>query len=156
MLACKLLLPILLAAAVSSTAQNIPSGSAQFDEHRDAVADIRDALAEARRSGRRVLLDVGGDWCMYCAQMDDLFRSNPDLVRLRDQRFVTVRVFYGGAQTNAPALSRYPPPQGIPHFYVLRSDGSLVRSQHLTELREGDDYSHDKMKGFLEQWSGAR
>lgn len=157
MLSRKRFLPLILSAcACQAAGQSSSSGRAHFDEHRDARADIRDALVEAKRSGRRVLLDVGGDWCMYCVQMDALFRNNPDLLTLRDHNFVIVYVFYGQGQTNAPVLSRYPAPEGIPHFYVLSSDGALIRSEHLLELRDSGDYSHDKMKAFLEQWSAAR
>jgi hypothetical protein len=38
----------------------------KFDPKRDAANDINDAVKEAKRTGRRVILDVGGEWCGWC------------------------------------------------------------------------------------------
>ena len=50
-----------------------------FDPKRDATADIQAAMIEAQRTGKRIILDVGGDWCQYCHQMDQFFNENPTL-----------------------------------------------------------------------------
>jgi len=125
----------------------------KFDPKRNAAADIQAAVAEARRTGKRVIVDVGGDWCQYCHQMDQLFQQHPELVELREKNFVTVAVYYGSDKKNEQALSRYPKVNGIPHFYVLDGSGSVLQSQHLTELRTGANYDPDKVKDFLTKWS---
>jgi len=123
------------------------------DPNRDAAADIQAAITEAQRSGKRILLDVGGDWCHYCHQMAQLFQEHPELLELRDKSFITVAVYYGTGQKNEQVLSHYPKVEGIPHFYVLDSRGSVLHSQHLLELRKGGKYDPDKMKDFLTKWS---
>jgi thioredoxin-related protein len=97
----------------------------KFDPKRDAAADIQAAIAEAQRTGKRVLLDIGGDWCQYCHQMDQLFQEHPELLELRDKNFITVAVYYGTDKKNEQVLSHYPKVEGIPHFYVLDSSGSV-------------------------------
>jgi thiol:disulfide interchange protein len=124
-----------------------------FDSKRDAAADIQAAIAEAQRTGKRILLDVGGDWCQYCHQMDQLFQEHRELLELRDMNFITVAVYYGTDKKNEQVLSHYPKVEGIPHFYVLDSRGSVLHSQHLLELRKGGKYDPDKMKEFLTKWS---
>jgi len=54
---------------------------------------------------------------------------------------------------NEQTLSRYPKVEGIPHFYVLDGNGSVLHSQHLVELRKNGKYDPDKMKDFLPKWS---
>jgi thioredoxin-related protein len=125
----------------------------KFDPKRDAAADIQAAIAEAQRTGKRIILDIGGDWCQYCHQMDQLFQEHPELVELRDKNFITVGVYYGTDNKNKQVLSPYPKVEGIPHFYVLDRRGSVLHSQHLLELREGGKYVPDKMKEFLTKWS---
>jgi len=125
----------------------------KFDPKRNAAADIQAAVAEARRTGKRVIVDVGGDWCQYCHQMDQLFQKHPELGELREKNFITVAVYYGSDKKNEQALSRYPKVNGIPHFYVLDGSGSVLHSQHLTELRTGANYDPDKVKDFLTKWS---
>src|SRR5690242_11837888 len=56
-----------------------------FDPDRDAATDIERAIAEARKTAKRVLLDVGGNWCPWCHMMDQFFQDNPDLLGLRDE-----------------------------------------------------------------------
>ena len=126
-----------------------------FDPKRDAAADIQEAIAEARKTGKRIILDVGGDWCQYCHQMDQLFQEHPELVEIRDRNFVTVAVYHGSDKKNEQTLSRYPKVEGIPHFYVLDGDGSVLHSQHLVELRKNGKYDPDKMKDFLTKWAPA-
>jgi thiol:disulfide interchange protein len=155
------LLAVLCAApGLPSSASDTPSGVESkyvpvdtFDPARDAAADIDRAVAEARRTGRRILLDIGGDWCPWCHQLDQLFQQYPDIRRLRDENFVTVKLYYGEEKKNEQVLSRYSKVLGIPHFFVLDKDGSLLHSQHVVELQSGGNYSPDKMKEFLSRWS---
>jgi thioredoxin-related protein len=126
----------------------------RFDQKRDAAADIQAAIHEAQRTGKRVLVDVGGDWCPYCQQMDQFLRTRPDLRKILDDNFITVRVFYSSADKNEKVLSHYPKVEGIPHFFVLDKDGTLLRSQHVLELRSHGAYDAEKMKAFLSKWAG--
>ena len=126
-----------------------------FDPKRDAAADIEAALAEAQRTGKRAIIDVGGDWCQYCHQMDQLFVEHPDLIDLRDKNFILVKVYYGDKNKNRDALSHYSKLLGIPHLFVLEKDGSMLHSQHVTELRSGGNYDAEKMRAFLLKWAPA-
>ncbi|PYV79887.1 MAG: hypothetical protein DMG93_20110 [Acidobacteria bacterium] len=124
-----------------------------FDPKRDATADIQAAMIEAQRTGKRIILDVGGDWCQYCHQMDQFFNENPTLRELRDNRFITVLIYYGTDNKNQHALSRYSKILGVPHFFVLEKDGTLLYSQHVLDLRSNGRYDPQKMKDFLVKWS---
>jgi thioredoxin-related protein len=125
----------------------------EFDSKRDAAADIRAAVAEARRTRKRIILYIGGLWCPYCHQMDELFQKNPDLLQLRETRFITVTVHYGSGNNNDQALSAYTKVLGVPHFFVLESDGTLLHSQHVLDLRADGAYSPAKIKEFLKRWA---
>ncbi len=126
----------------------------KFDPNRDAVADIRAAVVEARRTGKRIILDIGGDWCQYCHQMDQFFHEHDDVLQIRDKDFITVEVYYGRDNKNQEALARYSKILGVPHFFVLESDGTLLYSQHVRDLRSGaGTYDTQKMKEFLLKWA---
>src|SRR6187551_3363710 len=70
----------------------LPSTDAKYDPARDAAADIRLALAEAKKSNRRVILDVGGEWCGWCHTLDRYFVEQKDLRELRDKHYVWLKV----------------------------------------------------------------
>lgn len=125
----------------------------KFDEKRDAAADIRHAVAEAKRSGRRVLLDVGGEWCVWCHRLDSLFVKNPDLNEYLHANFVVVKVNWSKNNKNEEVLSKYPRVAGYPHLFVLDETGRLLHSQDTSELEEGKGHSREKMFAFLRTWA---
>jgi len=43
-----------------------------------AEADIQAALAEARRTHKRVIVDFGGDWCPDCQVLNIYFHQSPN------------------------------------------------------------------------------
>lgn len=136
----------------------LPQGSAyvavhNFDPKRDAVADIQAAITEAQRTGKRVLLDVGGDWCQYCHQMNQFLAEHPEVLQLRDENFITVAIYYGNDNKNGQALAHYSKVIGVPHFFLLEKDGVLLSSQHVLELRVGGKYDTEKMKAFFLKWA---
>ena len=140
------------AAPVASSGQ-LPAHP--YDPTRDAAADVEHAIAEAQKTGKRIILEVGGNWCPWCQRLDQFFQEHPDLLRIREQNFITVYVSYSPENRNQRALSRYSKVLGIPHFFLLDKDGTMLHSQHLVELQTGDVYSAQKMKEFLTQWSPA-
>ena len=133
--------------------KTVGAPSYTYDSARDASADIERAVIEARKTGKRILLDVGGDWCPWCRALDRLLELHPDLVRLRDENFITVRVYYGSENKNPQILSRYSKVLGIPHVFVLNETGTLLHSQHMTELQVNGNYTAERMKDFLTKWS---
>ena len=125
----------------------------KYDPARDAEQDIKDAVVEAQRTGKRILLEVGGDWCHWCHIMDDYFDKNPKLTASRDNNFITVKINFSPQNENAKALSKYPKIPGYPHLFVLESNGALLQSQFTGELEEGQSYNLQKFTEFLSNWS---
>ena len=139
-------------AAQSAAAAGYVAGK-KFDSKRDPADDLRAATAQAQRTGKRILVDVGGDWCMYCLEMDQLFQQHRELSELRDDNFIVMLVYYGSENRNEAFLSRYGKPRAIPHVYVLDKHGALLHSQGLADLRADGRYIPDKMRAFLLAWA---
>ncbi len=125
-----------------------------FDPTRDAAKDIERALAEAARTGKRVLIDVGGDWCRWCHEMERYIETHAELRELRDRNFVTVKVNWSPENRNEVVLSKYPKIKGYPHLFVLDANGSLLHSQDTGLLEDGkSSYNLEKFTAFLKEWS---
>lgn len=147
-----------LALAVPAVSQNTMAGQKYvsvtgYDPNRNAEQDLVAALAEARRSGRKVLVEVGGKWCIWCRIMDDFFRQHPDMAELRDRNFVTVPVNFSPENENKGVLGRYPKVPGYPHLFVLDAEGKLLHSQNTSELEEGRGYNLTRFRSFLQKWA---
>jgi thiol:disulfide interchange protein len=125
-----------------------------FDPNRDAAKDIKQAIGEAARTGKRVLLDVGGNWCIWCYEMERYFEVHKDLRSLRDRYYVTVKVNWSPESQNEEILSKYPRIPGYPHLFVLDKTGALLHSQNTAKLEDGQrSYDMEKFTAFLKKWA---
>lgn len=129
--------------------------SAQFDPARDPAIDLRAATAAAKREGKRIVLDVGGDWCAWCQRLDAFVESDAGVRAFRDAHFVWMKVNYSEQNENVPFLSRYPQARGYPHLFVLDADGKLLHSQFTGSLEQGKGYDREKFIAFLKKWAPA-
>jgi thiol:disulfide interchange protein len=144
-------------ATPASAAAVVPSGPYvpvdAYDIKRDPAVDLQLAVAEATRTNKRILLEVGGEWCIWCHIMDDYFTAHPELTTLRDTKFITIKVNYSEENENKPFLSQYPKIPGYPHIFVLDSDGRFLHSQGTADLEEGRGYNLEKFTSFLTSWA---
>ena len=128
---------LFLMLAPAGFAQALP---AKFHPSRDAAADVALAIATARSQGKRVMVEVGGEWCSWCKLLDRFIADNADVQASLDANYVFVKVNYSPENKNAALLSRWPKVVGYPHLFVLDTDGKLLLSQNTGELEAGKDY----------------
>ncbi|WP_313171339.1 thioredoxin family protein [Stenotrophomonas sp.] len=152
---------------VADTSQPVASGNtptaadiaavaalnAQFDPARDPVADLETAKVEAQRGGKRIMLDVGGEWCSWCHLLDAFMEGDSELRRFRDANYVWMKVNYSEDNENAAFLSRFPEIKGYPHLFVLDAEGKLLHSQFTGDLEKGKGYDRAKFDAFLKEWA---
>ena len=154
-----LILFLVIASALQATGcrtAGLAPKEAGYDPARDAAGDIKQAVEEAERTGKRILLEVGGDWCIWCREMERFFAANEDLLSLRDRNYITVKINYSPENQNEDVLSKYPAISGYPHIFVLEKDGALLHSQDTAELEDGQSsYDLNKFTTFLELWAPA-
>lgn len=128
-----------------------------FDPARNPFADAALAMERARREQKNVLFNIGGDWCIWCHRLEAFIRDHPELAQLRDQHFVTVKVYLSDQDTvNEEFLSQLPPFDGVPHLFVYNSKGQLLCSQPTDELELDESYHYDRVKAFLTRWANPR
>jgi len=123
--------------------------TAGYDATRDLAADLRAARAAAKEANKRVLVEAGGNWCVWCRKLELYFNTHPDLAALRDRNFVVVKAAVEPSGSYPAALERYPRPAAFPHLFVLEADGTLVKSQDTSPLESGDSYDEARLTAFL-------
>jgi thiol-disulfide isomerase/thioredoxin len=124
-----------------------------YEPLRNAQKDIQDAIIESKKTGKHVILNVGGFWCNWCRIMDLFFLEDKKVSEFLYKNYVMVKVNYSKENKNEAALSQYPKISGYPHFFVLDSKGNLLHSQSTGKLDSGDSYSHEAFYSFLRKWA---
>jgi len=142
-----------LSARSTTDSSSTESRREKFDPSRNPSRDVDSAVADAKASHRRILLDVGGEWCKWCHYLDRFFRQNKDVAEFLHHNFVVVKVNYSKENENKEFLARYPKIPGYPHFFVLDTDGTFLYSQGTGELESGQGHDHDKVLAFLKKWA---
>ena len=127
-----------------------------YDPKRDAAADIHDAIKEAQRTRKRILLEVGGQWCSWCHTLDKFFDTHPELTEFRDKNFVTLKINFSEDNENKEVLARYRTIPSYPYIFVLESDGKLLLAKDTSDLESGKSYDLEKLTTFLKNWIPAK
>ena len=124
----------------------------KFDPAANPAADLNTAVEAAKVSGKRILLDVGGEWCKWCHLFDKFLVENTEIGKLFFNTFEVVKVNVSKENKNEAFLSAYPKVDGYPHFFVLESDGTFLHSQNTAELEHESSYGAEKLIAFISKW----
>jgi thioredoxin-related protein len=128
----------------------------KFDPERDPFKDLQETIAEAQRTSKRIILDVGGEWCIWCHRIDAFMEKNAEIKELLDKNFIIMKVNFSKENKNEKFLSQYPDIKGYPHFFILDKNGNLLHSQNTGDLEEDKSYSKKKFLKFLKRWSAKK
>lgn len=124
----------------------------KYDISRNPEQDLKETILEAKRLNKKILLEVGGDWCIWCHKLDKFFEMNKDIKNFLDEHFILMKVNFSKENKNEKFLSKYPEIPGYPHIFVLDKNGKLLHSQNTGELESGSNYDKNKMMTFLKKW----
>ncbi len=133
-------------------ATSTEAASAGYDPTADPFMDLQQTVSEATRSDRRILLEVGGEWCIWCHYWEDFLAVDAAVREALTGAFVVLKVNYSPENDNSEFLSQYPEIPGYPHFFVLDTDGSFLHSQGTAVLELGKSYEPKKVLEFIRQW----
>lgn len=121
----------------------------------NAKADISAAIKKANTEHKNVLLQIGGNWCVWCLRFNDLVTKDTDLSKFLADNYVVLHVNYSPENKNEKVLASlgYPQRFGFPVFVVLDSEGKRLHTQNSSYLEEGKGHSKEKVMEFLQGWS---
>ena len=124
----------------------------KFDPSRNPFEDLKIAIEQAEQTNKNIILDVGGEWCIWCHRIDAFMHNNKEIKNLLDENYIVVKINFSKENKNEEFLSQYPKIEGYPHFFVLDRTGKLLHSQNTGDLEEGKDYDKVKFIDFLKKW----
>ncbi len=119
----------------------------------DAHAEISEALGNAAKDHKRVILVFGANWCYDCHVLDLAFHR-PDIAPVVTRNYEVVHVDVGEFDKNLDLMAQYnvPKSKGIPGVAVLDSSGKLLYSQTNGEFEKARSLAPEDVLAFLNQW----
>ncbi len=131
--------------------------STLYNPQANATADIAQAVAKARKAHKFVLIQAGGNWCIWCLRFNHFVTTDPQLDSALNAGFIFYHLNYSKENKNIPVFAHYGFPQrfGFPVFIILDGNGKRLNTQDSEYLEEGKGYSREKVLAFLRNWSPA-
>ncbi|MEZ5034868.1 MAG: thioredoxin family protein [Chitinophagaceae bacterium] len=128
-----------------------------YNPEADAKKEIAAAVKEAKQNGKHVFIQVGGNWCIWCARFNDFITKDKTIDSLVQKNYVVYHLNFSKENMNDEVLTKYAFPQrfGFPVFLILNDEGQLIHTQNSAYLEEGKGYNKNKVIEFLYNWSPA-
>ncbi len=132
----------------------------------DATNAVADALVDAGKTNRYVLLNFGANWCPECRVLDQTF-ADPSVSSFLKANFVVVAVPVGQmvgtnyAEENIGLVKKYGvfttnENAGIPSIVILDSSGKVVARTDAGEWRKGEAVLPENVIRDLKRWAPKR
>lgn len=136
--------------------QPLPIFSRIYDPKRNPIDDGNEALVIAKRTGRKVLIELGGNWCAWCHKLDKFIHSHPELKKDFFNTFVLLKVNVSEENDNKAFLKVFPPVYGYPHMFVTDQHGKILESKDTADFLENKQYSVAKLYDFINKWKANK
>lgn len=126
-----------------------------YDESLDAIDQIGQAIDLASATGRKVICQVGGNWCPWCLRFANFISEDKEIAELIEKNYVYIHVNTSKANKNKEALARLGNPGrfGYPVLVILNHDGTVLHIQNSAYLEQGKNYDRKKVLEFFQNWT---
>lgn len=124
-------------------------------EDANADAAVAAAFARARKSGKRVLIDLGGNWCGDCLVLANIMQL-PEMKPFIAAHFEVVTVDVGRFDKNLQVPARFGITtrlEGVPAVIIAEPDGSFVNPGKITALSDARHMTPQAIADWLAQWT---
>lgn len=128
-----------------------------YDEGADADAQVAAARARAIRAHKRLLIDLGGNWCLDCRLLAGVM-DLPELRAFVARHFEIVTVDVGRFDRNLQIPARYGITgrlTGVPAVLIVdpRTD-RLIDAGHEAALSDARSLTPQALADWLARWAG--
>lgn len=126
-----------------------------YDPKANAEQDIQALIARAKKEKKNIMIQAGGNWCIWCLRFNNYVQTTPELKDLVDKNYLYYHLNYSPDNKNEKVFGKYinlKEQQFYPFFIILDKNGKKIHVQQSDVLEEGKGYSLEKVKTFFEKW----
>jgi thioredoxin-related protein len=123
----------------------------------NASASIAAAVKKAKAERKHVFIQIGGNWCIWCARFNDLVTKDAGIDSVLKSNYVVYHLNHSKENRNERLLAKYDYPQrfGFPVFLILDATGKRMHTQNSGYLEQDKGYNVEKVKAFFADWAPA-
>jgi thiol:disulfide interchange protein len=128
---------------------------APYDESANADAAVSRALITAGAARKRVLIDLGANWCADCRILAGIMQTR-EIRRFVDNHYVVVLVDVGRINRNMQVPRRFgitQPLNGVPALLVVDASGNLLNKGQILELGFARSMTPRVVAQWLAHWA---
>ena len=125
-----------------------------YDVNANAQADVDAALARAKATGKRVIIDLGGNWCGDCRVFAGIL-DVPAVKKFVDAHYEVVAVNVGRYDTNLDIPARFglEKPHAAPTTMIVSPQGKLLNAEDLVALKDARSMTPQAVLDWLAHWA---
>ena len=127
-----------------------------YNDKENAEAKIAELVKQAQAENKNIILQAGGNWCIWCLRFNQFVQTTPELKNIVDENYLYYHLNYSPENKNEKVFAKYDNPGakfGYPVFVVLDKNGKMIHTQDSAVLEEGKGYSIEKVKAFFQEWA---
>ena len=125
-----------------------------YDERADANKDVAAAKARARAQGKKLIIDLGGNWCADCRILAGVM-DLPEVRAFVQRHYVVVAVDVGQFDKNEqiPALYGVKSVRGVPALLIVDpKTNKLLNGDKLFALADARSMTPQALADWLALW----
>jgi len=124
-----------------------------YDEKADAGARVAEAFSRAKNSGKRVLIDFGGNWCPDCRIIAGVMKL-PEGKSYVAAPYEVVTVDGGRFDRNLPLAARFGIVKlaGVPTVVIAEPDGTPLNVTNSADLTNAREMNPQLIADWLARW----
>ena len=125
-----------------------------YDAHADAEAALAATIARAKANGKRVLIDLGGNWCTDCRILAAVMEL-PELKPFVAKHYEVVEIDVGRMNRNMQIPARYGVTKldGVPTVLIIEPDGKLINATNSADLADARSMNPQGIANWLARWA---
>lgn len=130
-----------------------------YHPEEDADEAISILLNKAKSENKNIILQAGGNWCIWCLRFNQFVEDTPELKELVDGNYLYYHLNWSTENKNENIFNKYGNPgekYGYPVFIILNKNNEVVHIQDSAVLENGKGYSIEKVRDFLLKWKEAK
>jgi thioredoxin-related protein len=141
------LLLIIVSLSLNLSAQKL------YNEQANGEKQLTEALDQAKKESKHVLIQMGGNWCKWCLKFNEFVTTDNEINKVMNDNYVVLHLNYDKKDLAMLERLEHPERFGFPVIIILDENGKRLHTQNSYYLEEGEGYHKKKVLSCFKDWT---